>query len=161
MRALLCIEYASVRFSCPNAQFEAVSQDIHYNNIMHDCALFSDSDRDRVDIHNTTKWRPSTRRTIRHYYIDFDLAAKLSNRDATLIGPPTPNYLPPLAPEVGKNPHDPFAADVWQLGVLLTQLFRSQVSSRVTGQIKSTAQAYLFDRIKKLNIRLLHTCKRN
>lgn len=103
------------------------AQDIHYNNIMHDCVLFTDSPRDRVEMHNDTKWQPPSRRTIRHYFIDFDLAVELATPNTKLIGPPTPNYLPPLAPEIGESPYDPFAADVWQLGVLFAQLFRARV----------------------------------
>ncbi|KZV79303.1 hypothetical protein EXIGLDRAFT_846663 [Exidia glandulosa HHB12029] len=66
----------------------------------------------------------------RYYIIDFELAVQFPKNstlsERRVVGPPVKNFNPRrLPPEVGEAPHCPFAADVWQLGLLFFRRFPS------------------------------------
>ncbi|KZO91171.1 kinase-like protein [Calocera viscosa TUFC12733] len=71
---------------------------------------------------NNSSWHPRTKL----YIIDLELASRYKK----VIGPPCADYDRPCAPEVAEmKPHDPRAADVWQLGMLIKEALESMPNS--------------------------------
>ncbi|EJD51121.1 hypothetical protein AURDEDRAFT_159532 [Auricularia subglabra TFB-10046 SS5] len=71
---------------------------------------------------------------IRYYVVDFEHAIQFPQNTTPevrrRVGPPGEDFAPDrLAPEIGEQPHCPFAADAWQLGLVYFRLFSSQTQN--------------------------------